>query len=160
MDNELKTARIYLDKWRGQLASKNRGHQSLSDNFLELWHDLWKTGVSYDTATNVLDSAVKAHLPSHEIAKATFQRSTHGKTYAQFMEDWEVLIKAKAIQALFDVYGEPETGETFVKIEKIETEPHVLAMRRLSIPLTAEKYKEILSNNKLLLEDDYDQANT
>jgi hypothetical protein len=70
MDNmESKKARVYLDRWRAQLNQKDRTIKSVQGNFGELWFELWKGGISYDTVLNLMDDAVKAHLPNHSIAK-------------------------------------------------------------------------------------------
>jgi hypothetical protein len=78
--------------------------------------------------------------------------------FAQFVENWQNQIKGKALTALVEVYGEPIAGAPVAPTEQMDVEPHVLAMRRLSVPLTAQKYQELLDLRKqLTLEEDYDE---
>ena len=101
------TADLIFQRWKAELEKKDRTHSKVSDNFGDLFADLYQSQVSFQEAHTLLDKAVIAHLPNDSITRTVYKRvkSTKiDKTYEEFVKGWKNLIESKAVQAFYDLY--------------------------------------------------------
>ena len=113
-----KRARLILERWVSELANKDRSKSSLSNNFEELFYDMFKAHVPFETAHDTLKDAISHHFPSHSVAKYTFKnaRRDPNQTFAEFLDGWKKLITDEATQAFYSFYS--VEGENTKKEEK------------------------------------------
>lgn len=101
-------AELIFDKWKAELANKDRSRTAVEGNFDELFSNLHRSKIKFDDAYAILDIAIKAHLPSDSIAKNTYRRlkrTAHiAKSETEFVTEWKANISAKAKQVFYSLY--------------------------------------------------------
>ena len=99
---ERKRAKLVFEQWKSELASMDRGHASLLDNFDLLFENMTYSNISFDVAEEFVGEAIAAHLPSKYVVKLTFKkRKDKGLSEQDFLEDWKRLITDRAKHAFF-----------------------------------------------------------
>jgi len=109
VSNDKAKAKHVFKKWAASLASKDRSKNSLSDNFGELFYDLWASSVSFSDAENILDDAVKEHLPNNYVANTTYKyakaNNKHGnQSFNEYFNSWKDLIRDRATESFYAQY--------------------------------------------------------
>ena len=107
MNNLNTVAKHVYKKWEAELASKDRSRSAVSDNFSELFYELWKASVTFEIAESYVSQAIKAHLPAKTIAGLTYKRlkpQLGGVSFHEFMDDWKKNISSKAWDAFYTQY--------------------------------------------------------
>ncbi len=101
-------AELIFDKWKAELVGKDRSRSAVSGNFDELFSNWFRSKVSFDDAYALLDTAIKAHLPTDSIAKNTFKRLKRqagiSKNEIEFIGEWKQNISATAKQVFYSLY--------------------------------------------------------
>lgn len=106
-------------RWRDLLANRDKRFDSVSDNFADLWYDLYKASIPHEVAYSFLEDAVACHLPSREQIKRTYQyrKSALFKSHKEFMDSWMAGIRAKAVEAFEEYYPLEEAIEMDKEVE-------------------------------------------
>jgi len=114
--SDKKRAKLIVERWASELATKSsseRSRHKVSENFDELFYELWKSGVEFDVVHDMLKDIVAVHFPKLAVAKKTYTSlKTHmqGKSFPEFLDDWKENIKNKAMTSFYALY--PIDGET------------------------------------------------
>lgn len=99
---------LIFDKWKAELVGKDRSRGAVANNFDELFNNWYRSKVSFDDAYALLDTAIKAHLPTDSIAKNTFRRlkkqANIPKNESEFVLEWKQNIAATAKQVFYSLY--------------------------------------------------------
>ena len=107
MSNSDKKARLILERWVSDLQTKDRSIHKVSDNFDELFHNLWTAKVSFDIAHQLVDEAVSAHNPTDYVARFTYKNlkaQLNGQSFTDFVANWKKNIKDRAYQSFYTFY--------------------------------------------------------
>lgn len=101
-----KRARLILERWVADLPNKDRSRANLSNNFEELFYDLYKANIPFDVAHGLLKEAIGHHFPSQSTAKWTYRnvRRDPNQTFAEFLDSWKKIIADSATQAFYSFY--------------------------------------------------------
>ena len=99
-----KISELIFEKWSSTLKSKDRSKDAVADNFDELFGDLKSANVSFEEAHLLLSLAIKAHQPSSQAKKNTWNKY---KTYLnvtenEFYTEWHDSIKAKGTESFYE----------------------------------------------------------
>lgn len=101
-------AELIFDKWRAELVGKDRSRTAVEGNFDELFSSWHRSKISFNDAHGLLDTAIKAHLPSDSVAKLTFKRLKKSagiaKNELEFTTEWKANISATAKQVFYSLY--------------------------------------------------------
>lgn len=107
-------AKRILEKWIADLKDKDRSRPAVSGNFDELFHTLFESDVNFETARELLDDAVKAHLPASGLARKIYKDIKRGKatdkTEKEFVDEWCKHIKDCGYQSFYSLYSEDEVA--------------------------------------------------
>lgn len=106
-NNQLKAAKLIIERWAADLTNKDRSHHNLLNNFEELFHDMWRASIPFEIVHDFMSEIIKHHLPSHYVAKKTYsaiKNKLQGQSFADFLEGWKKYIKSQAYQALYTFY--------------------------------------------------------
>jgi hypothetical protein len=109
-----KRARLILERWAADLRDKDRSRFKVTENFEELFNEMWRASIPFEIVHDMVSDAIKEHLPSGFVAKKTYATLKHqlqGKNYNEFLEDWKESIKDKAFQAFYTFYPIDGEGE-------------------------------------------------
>ncbi len=115
-NSDKKRAKLIIERWGSELATKSsseRGRNKVTENFDNLFYELWKASISFDIVHDMLSDIIAKHFPSHSVAKRTFttlKQHLQGKSFVEFLQDWKESIKNKAMQSFYALY--PIDGET------------------------------------------------
>lgn len=110
-------AELIFEKWKADLAKKERGHKYVEGNFDELFASLHKSKIHFDDAYALMPKAIAAHYPSRDAVKFTYRNLKnvlHGKTEAEFEKSWKENIDAAAKRVFYSLYpidGQEKTDE-------------------------------------------------
>ena len=115
---EDKRARLILERWVSELPQKDRSKNNLSNNFEELFYDMFKASIPFDSAHGLLKEAIAHHFPTQSVAKFTYKntRRDPNQTFAEFLDGWKKLIADEATKAFYAFYQ--VEGEDAKKEEK------------------------------------------
>lgn len=101
-------AELIFDKWKAELAGKDRSRTAVAGNFDELFSNWHRSKVSFDDAYELLDAAIKAHMPTDAVAKNTFRRlkrTAHiQKNEVEFTTEWKNNITTTGKQVFYSLY--------------------------------------------------------
>jgi len=101
-------AELIFDKWKAELVGKDRSRAAVAGNFDELFSSWHRSKVPFDEAYALLDTAIKAHLPTDYIAKTTYRslKRTAGiaKNELEFTTEWKQNIAATGKQVFYSLY--------------------------------------------------------
>lgn len=103
---------LIFEKWKADLATRERSHKFVEGNFDDLFSTLHKSKVSFDDAYELLTQAIQHHFPSRENVKFTYRRvktAMPGKTEADFEKSWKDDIEATGKRVFYSIY--PIEGE-------------------------------------------------
>ena len=113
--SDTKRAKLIVERWSSELATKSSGERSrhkVSENFDNLFYELWKSSVPFDTVHDMLKDIISEHFPNHSVAKRTYaalKQHMQEKTFIEFLEDWKESIRNKAMTSFYAMY--PIDGE-------------------------------------------------
>jgi hypothetical protein len=105
-------AQLIFEKWKADLASKERSHKYVEGNFDDLFSTLHKSKIPFDEAYELLSQAIQEHYPSKENVKFTYRRikmSIPSKTEIDFEKEWKQTIEATGKRVFYSLY--PIDGE-------------------------------------------------
>lgn len=109
-------AELIFDKWKAELAGKDRSRTAVANNFDELFSSWHRSKVPFDEAYSLLDTAIKAHFPNDSIAKSTFKslkrKAGLAKTEIEFVTEWKANITSTAKQVFYSLYDIDGTANT------------------------------------------------
>ena len=115
-----KAVKLILEKWIADLASKDRSRPNVAANFDELFSEWYHAGISFEDAYALVDTAIKAHLPSAHMARTTYRKLKGSpgfiKTESEFVADWNKSIKDTGLQVFYNYFQ--IDGENPVQQEK------------------------------------------
>ena len=101
-------AELIFDKWKAELVGKDRSRAAVAGNFDELFSAWFRSKIKFNDAYALLDTAIKAHMPSDSVAKNTFKRlkklAAIPKGEAEFITEWKQNISATAKQVFYSIY--------------------------------------------------------
>ena len=103
-----------LKKWEADLSSKDRSRTAVSENFGELFYEMWKASVPFEVVESLVPQAIKAHLPNKIIAGKTYKQlkaRLGGQSFNDFMETWKKNISDKGYEAFYAQYPIEGVGE-------------------------------------------------
>ena len=99
---------LIFDKWKAELADKDRSRAAVAGNFDELFSSWHRSKVKFDDAYALLDSAIKAHLPTDSVAKNTYRSlkrtANITKNELEFISEWKQNISATGKQMFYSLY--------------------------------------------------------
>lgn len=119
-----KLASHIFQKWAAELRNKDRKFAAASNNYEELFFDLYKADVPFDVAHQYLKQAVTKHLPNHSMAKHTWTRvknapENSSKTFQEWFADWKQSLEDVGTEAFYSIYSPPaEKTEEVAQEEK------------------------------------------
>lgn len=113
-----KRARLILERWTSELASKDRSKNKLAENFEELYYDMFKANIPFEVAHDTIKQATAHHFPNQSTSKWTFKNAKRdpNQTFAEFLDGWKKLIADEATKAFYAYYS--VEGEEAKKEEK------------------------------------------
>ena len=96
-------AKLLFEKWRAELADKDRTVKNLTDNFDDLFYEFDRHGISFEVAHEYLDLAIAAHLPNKKILKYTYNNTNKGfgQSIEEFHEGWKDKIRTDATNVFY-----------------------------------------------------------
>lgn len=104
---------LIFEKWKADLAKKERSHKFVEGNFDELFSALHRSKVPFEEAYGFLTKAIVHHYPSKDNVRYTFKRvrmTMPSKTEADFEKSWKEDIDNTAKRVFYSLY--PIDGET------------------------------------------------
>ena len=113
--SDARRAKLIVERWASELvlkASSERSRHKVTENFDNVFYDLWKASIPFDIVHDMMSTIISHHFPSQIVAKRTYQnlkQQMGGKTFIEFLEDWKEGIKNKAYQSFYALY--PIDGE-------------------------------------------------
>lgn len=109
-------AELIFDKWKAELVGKDRSRAAVAGNFDELFSSWHRSKVPFDEAYALLDTAIKAHLPTDYIAKITYKSLKRSagiaKNELEFTTEWKQNISAAGKQVFYSLYDIEGTSPT------------------------------------------------
>jgi len=115
-----KVVKLILEKWIADLANKDRTIANVANNFDELFQQWYHAGISFEEAYDLVEIAIKAHLPSAHMARSTYKllksKGPIYKTESEFIADWNKSIKDTGMQLFYNYFH--INGENPVQVEK------------------------------------------
>jgi hypothetical protein len=117
---------LIFEKWKADLAKKDRSHKNVESNFDELFASLHKSKVSFDDAYSLLSKAIQAHYPSRDAIKYTFRNlrsMMQGKTETEFEKTWKDNIDAAGKRVFYSLYpidGQEKEEAQFGSMSAVE----------------------------------------
>ena len=104
---------LIYEKWKASLQEKDRSRESVSANFDELFDAFNSAGATFEEAHAYLQQAIKVHLPSPGLGKATWKLLKNNPVNAEatekeFIDGWNKNIADKATNSFYHVYPLPE----------------------------------------------------
>lgn len=116
MSKEQTKAELIFDRWKADLKEMDRSRHKVEGNFELLFVTLDESKISFETAHQILDKAIKAHYPSQSVVDRTYRRlkPVVSKSKDEFHEEWKDNISAAAKRAfygLFNIDGAAEKQE-------------------------------------------------
>lgn len=101
-------AQLIFEKWKAELRSKDRSRKAVPGNFDELFEELKRDGVDFQTAHDILPKAIKAHQPSASLAKKFYKElkkaSNFSKTEQEFIDDWNQSISDAGTESFYSFF--------------------------------------------------------
>ena len=158
MDNDTKNAKLVFQEWKAKLAGMDRSISSVSDNFDELFFGMYNQGVKYDAAHTHLKDAISAHMFSQSQAKWTYKNSkmsAKGKTFKEFVEDWQKLIDDLACQSFFQFYSLKDNDEKEEERFGGVSPREYAAQRRYAESFGKLDWKKVLREQEAILNEEY-----
>lgn len=106
MENQNNIAQLILEQWIATLPGRNRSKTNYEANFDDLLLDFVSAGVSAALAKELLEKAIKAHLPSTVVRRTEWKRlkGRIDTDEVSFNKDWDNLIRQAAINMYFANY--------------------------------------------------------
>jgi hypothetical protein len=109
-------AMLIFERWRVSLRSRDRSKGAVSGNFDELFEELKKDGVDFNTAYAILPKAIKAHQPAPFLARNMYKElklvAKIKVDEKEFIENWNQSISDKGTESFFSFFDfkeeEPE----------------------------------------------------
>jgi predicted RNase H-like HicB family nuclease len=104
---------LIYEKWKASLREKDRSREFVSSNFDELFDAFNSAGATFEEAHAYLQQAIKVHLPSPGLARATWKMVKGSPNNAEitekeFIDGWHKDIGDKATNSFYHVYPLPE----------------------------------------------------
>ncbi len=104
---------LIYERWKASLREKDRSKDFVESNFSELFDALNSAGATFDEAHSYLPQAIKVHLPSPGLAKATWKIVKNNPnnieaTEKEFIDSWHKDIGDKATNSFYHIYPLPE----------------------------------------------------
>lgn len=104
---------LIYERWKASLREKDRSKDFVSSNFDELFDAFNSAGATFEEAHSYLAQAIKVHLPSPGLAKATWKivknnPNNSGATEKEFVDGWHKDISDKATNSFYHIYPLPE----------------------------------------------------
>jgi hypothetical protein len=104
---------LIYEKWKASLREKDRSKDFVSTNFDELFDVLNSAGATFEEAHAFLPQAIKVHLPSPGLAKATWKLVKNNQnnlevSEKEFIDSWHKDIGDKATNSFYHIYSLPE----------------------------------------------------
>lgn len=104
---------LIYERWKASLREKDRSREFVSANFDELFDAFNSAGATFEEAHAYLQQAIKVHLPSPGLAKATWKMVKNNPTNSEmtekeFIDGWSKDISDKATNSFYHVYPLPE----------------------------------------------------
>ena len=104
---------LIYERWKASLQEKDRTRNFVSSNFDELFDAFNSAGATFEEAHSYLPQAIKVHLPSPGVAKATWKMLKNSPNNAEssekeFIDSWHKDISDKATNSFYHVYPLPE----------------------------------------------------
>jgi hypothetical protein len=119
LDEKKKTAMLVLERWKSSLSKKDRSIKSVPANFDELFEELRKDGTDFDIAHDIMEQAIKAHLPNAALAKKIYKLKKSDpkmqKSEHEFIEDWKrdiTDLATESFYAFFSIKKSAAAGKT------------------------------------------------
>ena len=109
---------LIYEKWKASLREKDRSREFVSGNFDELFDAFNSAGATFEEAHAYLQQAIKVHLPSAGLARATWKMvktnpTNAEKTEKEFIDDWHKDIGDKATNSFYHVFPLPEEKDDY-----------------------------------------------
>ena len=96
-----------LKRWEADLSGKDRSRTAVSENFSELFYELWSASIPFEIVESLVPQAIKAHLPNKIIAGKTYKQLKQklgGQSFHDFMDAWKKNISDKGYEAFYAQY--------------------------------------------------------
>lgn len=110
-----KKADLIFEKWTVELRNKDRSLGSVSQNFDELFSQLFEADIEFAVVHPMVEIIAKRHYPPDRVARHTYDdlERKHGDiTYREFMDNWCAEIKGKAFESFYAFFSnEVQTPE-------------------------------------------------
>jgi len=143
-------ARRIFDRWRSSLVDRDRSINKVSENFDELFYELFKNDVSYDIAEDLSKEAIAAHLPNLSMAKYIYKRqAVRDQPFEEFFTGWKELIADKGKRSFYTMYPIPdekqeeETYGNMSKQEYVRQRRYAAQFPELDLDKIRNMYKDI-----------------
>jgi hypothetical protein len=105
--NKQQKAKHIFKMWEASLAERDRSVASLKDNFCDLFYELNRNEIDFETAFSYLDPAIAAHLPSRATVKITFKKYVNKTAFdseEDFLKSWKGIIRDAATNSFYSFY--------------------------------------------------------
>jgi len=126
MSDKRRAKQIY-DRWKSGLINLDKSYNNISNNFDNLFFELYSASVVFDVAEDFIKDATAAHMPSLPIAKRTYSvmssKTTKHATFNEFYKSWKDGITDKAknsFYSFFSLEGDEEEEKKFGSMSKQE----------------------------------------
>lgn len=153
MTVETNTLDLILDQWVSSLQSRDRSIKGYRSNFEDFLYSIKRAGADAKVAKEYLDKAIKAHMPSPFVKKASWNKNKAkaSVTEKEYYASWENGIKQYATEVYFEVYpivlpkedddGEPKVYGTMSAKEYKLQRKHAESFPILDTTKLEEEYK-------------------
>ena len=101
-----KAAKLIFEKWKSEFPNFDKRRDAVRENFDKLFCDLYEASIDFDIAHEIIEEAIKKHLPREDTAQWVWKgiRKHVASTYSEWLESWREDIKSKAFQSFYDFF--------------------------------------------------------
>lgn len=146
--DDIKLARRLFERWKADLTKKPAEAKATvrsQENFEELFFELNKHGIDYDTAASFIKEAAIAHFPGYYIVErvwATVKAAQPDLNKKEWLESWKQSLSEKVNEAFFSHY-QPVTDEEDIEIKHVKETGQMSPMEYSKQRKVANSYETI-----------------
>lgn len=103
---------LIFERWKASLHKKKRSKEFVTSNFDELFDAFNSAAATFEEAHSYLAPAIKVHLPSVGLCKATWKMAKNNPansemTEKEFVDSWNKSISDKATNSFYNIFPLP-----------------------------------------------------
>ena len=101
-----KISTFIFNQWKAEFKKKKKDKAHVTENFSELFQNLFSQNVPFEEAHLILQKAIVVHYPNDEVVKCVYKRisSDVKRSEKEFAQSWKDNIADAATMSFHDYY--------------------------------------------------------